>query len=99
MREPDAPIELRLTLIEDGFPDRVAAYRFSREEMLDLVAPLKGGPLAGSEEIEAIRYRRALNDKITAVGRLLGRSIADFRDDRDGHNGPRRAEIIANLNR
>jgi hypothetical protein len=89
------PIELRLTLIEDGQLDRTSAYRFSREEMMDLIAPIKDGPFAGSDEIEAIRRRRALNKKIRAVGEMLGQSIADFRDDRDGHNGDRRAEIIA----
>lgn len=88
-------LELRLVLIEEGFPDRTAAYRFSRED-LAMMKPVARNPIAQAFASDADK----LNDPkehIIRVARLLGANIADYRDDRDGRNGERRQEMIKGL--
>jgi len=85
-------LELRLILIEDGFPDRTAAYRFSNEDM-DMMKPVARNPIAQAIASEADK-RNDPKAHIINIARLLGANIADFRDDRDGRNGERRQEII-----
>ena len=86
-------MELRLTLIDDSNPDRVAAFRFTPEQILDELT-LKYDPFP-RDPIEQIKARNKRHDLIVRVATLLGHNIADFMDDRDGFNGERREEIIA----
>lgn len=85
-------IELRLILIETGHPDRTEAYRFS-DEQVAMMRPVPRNPI-----VQALASTRELQndpkDHIIRVAKMLGAKIADFRDDRDGLNGERRAEII-----
>ena len=86
-------MELRLILIEEGYPDRTEAYRFSREELADM-KPIARNPFAQAlaSERDKMRDPKAI---IIAVGKLLSANIADYRDDRAGLNGERRQDIIA----
>lgn len=87
-------IELRLVLIETGFPDRTLAYRFG-EEQIAMMKPVPRNPIAYALATDAEKANDPKQHIIRAAA-MLGREIADFRDDRDGRNGERRAEIIAN---
>ena len=88
-------IELRLTMFEDGHPDRTFAYRISAEEMADARAgPADLGPFQ-SPEIVALMHRRGQHKLIERATNMLGVQMGDFRDDRDGWNGDRRSEIIS----
>lgn len=85
-------IELRMCIIEDGHEDRWVAYRFT-DEQVALMRPVARNPIA--QAVASIQERD--NDPkahIVRVGTMLATQLADYRDDRDGRNGERRAEII-----
>jgi hypothetical protein len=89
-------IELRLTLIEEGQPDRTQAYAIDQRDFETATYPKRDlGPF-NSQEIVELMQRREKNKYIARIGSMLAQSIADYRDDRDGFNGERRAEIIHN---
>jgi hypothetical protein len=86
-------IELRLMIIEDGNPDYTAAYRFSPQELADMkIVPRNPFAQALASERDKWNDPKA---HIIRVAKMLGSNVADYRDDRDGHNGERRAERIA----
>lgn len=90
-------IELRLLLIEDGHPDRWLARRIDEKD-LALAEKVKSGlGVFKSPEIAALNNRRGQNELISHTVASMGSEMADYRDDRDGWNGERRAEIIAAL--
>jgi hypothetical protein len=92
-------IELRLLMIEEGQPDRNFVIKLAREELI-FAAKIRGdlGPF-NSPEIHELNNRRGQADLIKRAVAMLGVQAADFRDDRDGWNGERRAEIIASQHR
>jgi len=89
-------MELRLTLIEDGHPDRTLAYRVDARDLAEMrrYAP---NPITGA----LTRDKRTPNNDqhlfLEAITSNLGRQMADWRDDRDGLNGGRRQEKIAEM--
>ena len=88
-------IELRLTMFEDGHPSKTFAFGISNHELTDVRKVHGNLSPFNSPEIEELNNRRGQNDLIRRVVGILGNQMADFRDDRDGWNGERRAEIIA----
>jgi hypothetical protein len=86
-------IELQLTIIETGKPDYTAAYRFGDEEV-SLMRPVPRNPFAQALASEREKANDPKEHIIRAAERL-GACVADYRDDRDGRNGDRRAELIA----
>ncbi|WP_299327668.1 hypothetical protein [Parasphingopyxis sp.] len=90
-------IELRLTIFEDGHQDRTYAHRIT-DEQLALARKVAGDlGVFKSPEIEGLNNRRGQNELIINAAKALGANVADFRDDRDGLNGERRAETIAGI--
>lgn len=89
-------IELRMCLIEEGHEDKWVAYRFT-DEQVAMMKPVARNPIA----MAMATQRERDNDPkqhIIRVGRMLSETLADYRDDRDGRNGERRAEMIARRN-
>ena len=92
-------IELRLSMLEIGKPDRTFVVHLPKEELIMATAvPGDLGPF-DSPEIHELNNRRGQAALIKRAASMLGTSAADFRDDRDGWNGERRAEIIASAGR
>lgn len=85
-------IEVEITIRETGKKPIVVAMQISDRELL-LMKPVARNPFAQALATAAERGNDP-KQHIIRVARLLAEQAADYRDDRDGRNGERRAEII-----